>query len=479
MAITYPLTMPSSPAPRVVRWGPQSSVASTVSPFTYQTNVYDWGGKVRFLSLEFPPMSLADAKAWQAWILSLNGDRGTFYFSDTIGGSGRGTVAGSPLVNGINERGDRIDTDGWSGGDNVKAGDWISIKDRLYTILEDASESSGAMELRIWPDADASVSDNLPISYGAAARGVFRMTNFPSFRFDVSRIQQSFAIEAVEEIPTPLCPALYLGETEGGLAYISAIETAGATPTDAEKAAIHTLFFRADLTPVKRAYITTWGVEAANKIDLISASAGSAAFVGVNWSHQPGYAWVGVADNGHLNVGETPVDLGIDQSTAHMALYMAELSNNTSYFNGSRFGSGTTQRNFILSATSSGMSFSCMKTGGVPAHQISYSWPVSGQSNTGLILGTRYEGRFELRQRTSGGQIYSDKENADANLAPDVDIYFLAINVSGTPSYSGTGKKFSFFSVGTGGDQQWSTDYCDAVHCMLEKFDTHRPPNIL
>lgn len=199
MAITYPLTMPAAPAPRGVEWVSESSVAVSRSGFTFKPQAYDWGGKVRHLQIDFPPMSLEDAKVWQAWILKLNGREGTFYFSDTIGKSGQGTVNGTPLVDGASQTTQALVTDGWSTGDSVKAGDWISIADNLYTILSDASESTGAMTLDIWPDA-RTPADNATISYGEDARGVFRLDEFPSFEWTADQIQGPITMTATEEI---------------------------------------------------------------------------------------------------------------------------------------------------------------------------------------------------------------------------------------------------------------------------------------
>lgn len=197
MAISYPLTLPSDPGPRDIDWIPVSAVATSRSAFTYLSQTYDWRGKGRRVYIEYPPMTVAQAKAWQAWLMKLNGTAGTFYLSDTVGGAGRGTVAGTPLVKGAGQTDDTLLTDGWTTADNVVAGDWISINNRLYTILDDATEAGGIMTLRIWPDAD-DPADNAPIRYGAAAKGVFRLSEFPSFAWDVTRLQAPLVLNAVE-----------------------------------------------------------------------------------------------------------------------------------------------------------------------------------------------------------------------------------------------------------------------------------------
>jgi hypothetical protein len=200
MAITYPLTIPSAPGFSGVEWIPSSTIAGSLDPFTFQPSAYDWGGQVRSIRLELPHMSIANAKAWQAFFCKLNGETGTFYFSDTVGAAGLGTVAGTPRVNGVGQDGPVLITDGWTSGDTVKAGDWISINDRLYTVVTDAVESSGSMTITLWPDVTGCIADDAAISYGAAARGIFRLEEFPSYAWDVSRLQAGISFTATEEI---------------------------------------------------------------------------------------------------------------------------------------------------------------------------------------------------------------------------------------------------------------------------------------
>jgi len=194
---SYPLTLPTSPGIRDIEWIPQSAVATSRSILTQLSQTYDWQGKTWRVTIELPPMSLADAKDWQAWIYEMNGVEGTFWLSDTIGGPGRGTVAGTPLVATGGQTGQSLDTDGWSNGDNVKAGDWISIYGRLYQILEDATETGGLITLTVWPNL-AAPDANAPILYGSAAKGIFRLAEFPAFAWGTHHQQEPITMVAVE-----------------------------------------------------------------------------------------------------------------------------------------------------------------------------------------------------------------------------------------------------------------------------------------
>lgn len=148
-------------------------------------------------------MSLANAKLWQAWAYKLNGIEGTFYAGDSVGKLSQGSPGGTPLVAGSGQTGQDLLTDGWTHSVTglLKAGDWISISDRLFTVLVDVnSDSSGNATLSLWPKIRTAYADNAAISYGASARGIFRLTDWPEMGWDINRLQSGFKFSAREVI---------------------------------------------------------------------------------------------------------------------------------------------------------------------------------------------------------------------------------------------------------------------------------------
>lgn len=203
MAITYPIDLPSAPGFVSLKWSPRSAVAEQESPFTFHNKVYVWDGQQRRVVVKLPPMTVAQAKTWQAWALKLNGVEGTFYLRDSTGASLRGAASGTGLVKGANQLGATLNTDGWVAGviGLFLPGDWIQIGNRLYTVLDQAnSDGGGNASLTLWPKIRTSPADNYTIPYGAAAKGVFRLTEFPEFAWEVSRLMEGFEFTAKEEV---------------------------------------------------------------------------------------------------------------------------------------------------------------------------------------------------------------------------------------------------------------------------------------
>ena len=61
MAITYPLTFPTTNAPADIVWGGESVVSSTSSPFTGEMEVQQFDGQIWHGTVNYPPLERADA----------------------------------------------------------------------------------------------------------------------------------------------------------------------------------------------------------------------------------------------------------------------------------------------------------------------------------------------------------------------------------------------------------------------------------
>lgn len=194
MAITYPLSFPSSVTPSGVTIRSRNVVAASVSPFTGQQQVYKHPGEWWEMEVTLPSMTRAEAEEVNAFLIALRGKYGTFLLGDPVGTSLRGVGTGTPLVKGAGQVGSSLVTDGWTAATTniVRAGDWIQLGSgsatRLHKVLANAnSDGTGTATLDIWPSLRSSPSDNAGIIV-TATKGLWRLsTNDVDFSISIGQ----------------------------------------------------------------------------------------------------------------------------------------------------------------------------------------------------------------------------------------------------------------------------------------------------
>ena len=141
MAISYPLSLPSTPGIKRVTLRSLTSVAILRNPFTFQQQVQEFAGQIWGADVTLPIMERADAENWNSFLLKLNGPAGTFLLGDPAAKSPRGVATGSPKVNGASQTGKSLNTKGWTVSVTgiLKAGDYVQIGQRLYKNLNDVN----------------------------------------------------------------------------------------------------------------------------------------------------------------------------------------------------------------------------------------------------------------------------------------------------------------------------------------------------
>lgn len=177
--VTYPLSLPTTKAPRKVRLYAINTVAMARSPYTHATQVQEFAGQSWSADVIFPEMERAEAEEFNAFLVALMGQKGTFYLSDPLGKTPRGAALGSPKVDGASQTGNTLATKGWSA--NITGillkGDYVGVGNGYHKILEDVdSDGSGNATLEIWPRLATSPADN-ELVVTQNAQGVFRLTN--------------------------------------------------------------------------------------------------------------------------------------------------------------------------------------------------------------------------------------------------------------------------------------------------------------
>ena len=202
MAITYPLAIPSggfaSMSMRLRR-----SNAMTESVFTLQQQVYQYTGAVWEAEITLPPMSYADAKAWQAFILSLRGMRGTFLMGNPLDVSATGTATGVQLNGAGAVRSTYINISGSAGG-TLKAGDTFSIGSgddtHIHTVMQDVTlDGSGLGAIDIEPPLRTTYADNTTLDF-TLPKGVWRLAS-NNIGWDINQASlYGFTIPCIEAI---------------------------------------------------------------------------------------------------------------------------------------------------------------------------------------------------------------------------------------------------------------------------------------
>lgn len=165
MAIVYPISLPTVPAPRRSHITPLNASSATRSPFDFSKQSFNWQGAAWRINIEYPPMRRPLASALIAQLMKLKSGYGTFLFGDRDAVRPRGIATGTPLVKGASQVGDVLLTDGWTHSVSgiMLQGDYIQIGDgataRLFMVLDDAaSDGSGNASLTVWPPMQGSRS---------------------------------------------------------------------------------------------------------------------------------------------------------------------------------------------------------------------------------------------------------------------------------------------------------------------------------
>ena len=93
MAITYPLSIPTTIGIENIELRAVNAVATSQSPFTYKQQIVQHTGQRWEASITIPPVKRDLAEEWVAFLLSLKGPTGTFLLGDPLGATPRGTAS--------------------------------------------------------------------------------------------------------------------------------------------------------------------------------------------------------------------------------------------------------------------------------------------------------------------------------------------------------------------------------------------------
>lgn len=193
MAISYPLTPPSPFRVSRLSLSGFSASSRNVSPFTFQTQQYNWAGQAWSGQVECPPMTRADAEAVIGFLLAAQ--RGTFYFQDYANTTPRGNVTGTLTVASASANTTTLGISGATG--SFAVGDWLQISTSLYKVVQVNSSSS----VDLFPALRSSYAGGTAITYNNA-QGIFRLSEpLTNWSIDTAKIY-GIAFGIVENVAT-------------------------------------------------------------------------------------------------------------------------------------------------------------------------------------------------------------------------------------------------------------------------------------
>ena len=129
------------------------------------------GGQYWIMRASFPPMTRAQFAPIHAFVMAQRGRYESFTLTPPVISTGLGSPAGTPLVNGADQTGRSVVTDGWNNASTIfKAGDYLKFAnhDKVYTVTADATSSgAGAATISIEPALITSPANDSAITYSS------------------------------------------------------------------------------------------------------------------------------------------------------------------------------------------------------------------------------------------------------------------------------------------------------------------------
>lgn len=201
MAITYPLTFPTDPAPANFDLTFMPNVGMSQSIYTDDVQTYTHDRLVWSAAVSMPTMwDAIKGREFHGFFTALRGKAGTFTMVLPDHASPRGTQNANFNVKTTTAiRSETLECDGLTIGATLLTGDMISVDDRLYMVMENATaDGSGEATLTLSHGlrAEATAGDTVtcinPVGTWRLASDPVRQTN------NVNHANFNFAIvEAV------------------------------------------------------------------------------------------------------------------------------------------------------------------------------------------------------------------------------------------------------------------------------------------
>ena len=172
MALTYPLTLPTTIGFESIELKAVNAVARPESQFSYVSRTLVHPGQRWAATVTIPPLRRDIMAPWTAFLTALKGQTGTFLMGDPDYQDGPlGTVSSCTLTGTAGSGSPTVTMTG-----SLLAGDYIQLgtgaNARLHKVLQDRT---GNGTLEIWPNLRANYT-SAPVIV-TATKGVFRLAS--------------------------------------------------------------------------------------------------------------------------------------------------------------------------------------------------------------------------------------------------------------------------------------------------------------
>lgn len=191
------LEWPSGLLPSTFNWYLKSNGTSFTSPFNGHTQTVRWVGSMWKATLTMSSLDELEAIAMEALLFEMDGLAGRVKLHD-FGRTPR-VVNGTPRVNGANQLGTNLNTDGWTANTLVlKKGDYFTVNDELkYVLANVTSNASGQASIKFAPQLRVAPADNLVLEV-ANPYAIFRLVNDENGVERKPAFDNDFSLEFIE-----------------------------------------------------------------------------------------------------------------------------------------------------------------------------------------------------------------------------------------------------------------------------------------
>lgn len=182
-------------------WRKLSNTQAFESPLTRSVQTFSMPGARWACTATWQNLTADEAALFRAFLYGLRGRAGRFYLPHFGRRAPLSAIAGAPLVAGPGQVGATIETDGWSPGVALAAGEFVQIGDELRVTVQAATATSGgAMSIVFDEPLRNSPADNTPLVFNLPAAVMMLRSDDveSSFARSVLGPLESFTLDCME-----------------------------------------------------------------------------------------------------------------------------------------------------------------------------------------------------------------------------------------------------------------------------------------